>query len=72
MDFLKAYKTKWLPADLVFIVDALSNSAWADNYHSFLTGLGLDPVTVNVLISILEVIRIGGLLLDRHKRESQS
>jgi hypothetical protein len=72
MDFLKAYKTKWLPADIVFVMDAISNSAWADSYHSFLTSLGLDPFTVNVIISIMEVVRIGGLLYQKHKDESKA
>lgn len=59
------YKTKWLPADLVFIADAISNSVMATQYKAFIMAMGIDPVTANALISILEVMRIASLLYER-------
>lgn len=67
---LQSYKTKWLPADIVFIMDALANSTLAMQYHDMLTRLGLDPSAVNVVISLMEVVRIGYLLYEKKAEES--
>jgi len=63
---LQRYKSKWLPADLVFVADAIGNGGMQDQYHLLLTSFGFSPSTVNVIISFLEVIRIGFLVYQRH------
>jgi hypothetical protein len=68
MSILSQYKSKWLPADIIFAVDALSNATLASQYHDTLVGFGLDPITVNVCVSIAEVIRILVLIHQKHTK----
>jgi len=49
-------------------VDALSNATLASQYHDTLVGFGLDPITVNVCVSIAEVIRILVLIHQKHSK----
>lgn len=73
MNLIDHYQLKWLPADLLFLIDTLANGMGAGEYHAFFEFFGIQPGTVNAAVSTLEIIRIGVLLYQRGvEREAQS
>ena len=53
---------KWFVADFIFISDMVSNSILGAKYYEIFSSYGMSPVTINTLVSILEILRIGILL----------
>ena len=61
------YQYRWLPADLLFIIDTISgNPAMAEQYHEVIKALGLNPTVTNTLVSVGELLRIFILIAQRH------
>lgn len=62
---LEKFVSKFLPADLLFITDALAGGLDPQHYHAFLQNFGIAPEFFNVLVSFAEVLRIGYLVYKR-------
>ena len=62
---LEKFVSKFLPADLAFAADALAGGFDPEHYHALIQNLGVAPELFNVVVSVLEVLRIGYLVWKR-------
>ena len=63
--FIHNYQLKWLPADILFILDCLGHGIGASEYHQLFGLLGFQTTTVDAAISALGLVRIIVLVYQR-------
>jgi hypothetical protein len=54
---LSGYKKKWVLPDLIIVLDVLQNALNSHAYEAIATWLGIEPSTVNSIVSIIELAR---------------
>lgn len=66
-NIINSYDIKMFIADFIFAADLIANSVIGSKYYDIFTAWGLSGNAINTIVSILEIVRVVMLVVQRRQ-----